>query len=296
MSFSYINGSYTNNIDAQISVEDRGFNFSDGVYEVIGFRKGKLLNFNRHLNRLSKSLIDLQISKPFTNQNSLKIIINHLLKLNDINNGFLYIQITRGTARRNHLFPNNIKPNVVIFTFSRGGLDKIKKGVNVGLTKDQRWMRCDIKSISLLANVLDKQKGHERGFFEVWQSRKNFITEGTTSNAFIVNKKSQIYTHPKNNFILGGVTRDCVVEIAVKNNLKVIEKAFDINDIKNCNEAFLTSTTLGVVPVIKIEDIVINKDFVSTLKFLNKIKSVKIFMHTNQSGVCRGIFKIEPLQ
>ena len=119
-------------------------------------------------------------------------------------------------------------------------------------------MRCDIKSISLLANVLDKQRGFENGFFEVWQQRKNFITEGTTSNAFIVNKKSQIYTHPKNNFILGGVTRDCVVEIALKNKLKVIEKAFDINDIKKCNEAFLTSTTLGVIPVTKVDNIIIN--------------------------------------
>ena len=259
MSFCYINGSYKNNIDALISVQDRGFNFSDGVYEVMGFRKGKLLNFKKHLNRLSKSLIDLQISAPFSNQNSLKIIIYHLLKLNDVNDGFLYLQITRGTAKRNHLFPSNIKPNIVIFTFSKGSLNHVKKGVSVGLTKDQRWMRCDIKSTSVLANVLDKQKGHESGFFEVWQLRKNFITEGTTSNAFIVNKNSHIFTHPKNNFILGGVTRDCVVEIALKNNFKVIEKAFDIDDIKNCNEAFLTSTTLGIVPVTTINNMIINK-------------------------------------
>ena len=136
---------------------------------------------------------------------------------------------------------------------------RIKKGVNIGLTEDQRWMRCDIKSISLLANVLDKQKGFEKGFFEVWQLRKKFITEGTTSNAFIVNKKNQICTHPKNNLILGGVTRDCVVEIALKNKLKVIEKAFNVDDIKKCNEAFLTSTTLGIIPVVKIEDTIINK-------------------------------------
>ena len=274
MSFCYINGSYKNNIDAQISVEDRGFNFSDGVYEVMGFRKGKLLNFDRHLNRLSKSLIDLQIDKPFTNTNSLKIIIYHLLKLNNVDNGFLYLQITRGTAKRNHLFPSNIKPNVVIFTFSKGSLDNLKKGVNVGLTKDQRWMRCDIKSTSLLANVLDKQKGHESGFFEVWQLRKKLITEGTTSNAFIINKKSHIYTHPKNNLILGGVTRDCVVEIALKNNLKVIEKAFDIDDIRNCNEAFLTSTTLGIVPVTKIDNIIINKKKIGliTKDLMNKLE------------------------
>tara|TARA_B100000963_G_scaffold352779_1_gene366502 strand:- start:1280 stop:2131 length:852 start_codon:yes stop_codon:yes gene_type:complete len=274
MSFCYINGSYKNNIDAQISVEDRGFNFSDGVYEVMSFRRGKLLNFERHLNRLSKSLIDLQISKPFSNQKSLKIIIYHLLQLNNVYDGFLYLQITRGTARRNHLFPSKIKPNIVIFTFSRGSLDKIKKGVNIGLTKDQRWMRCDIKSISLLANVLEKQKGFEKGFFEVWQLRKKLITEGTTSNAFIVNKKSHIYTHPKNNFILGGVTRDCVVEIALENNLKVIEKAFDLDDIKNCKEAFLTSTTLGVVPVTKIDNFIINKKEVGlvTKTLMNKLE------------------------
>ena len=277
MSFCYINGSYKNNIDAQISVEDRGFNFSDGVYEVMGFRKGKLLNFDRHLNRLSKSLIDLQIDKPFTNTNSLKIIIYYLLQLNNVDDGFLYLQITRGTAKRNHLFPSNIKPNVVIFTFSKGSLDNVKQGVNVGLTKDQRWMRCDIKSTSLLANVLDKQKGHESGFFEVWQLRKKLITEGTTSNAFIINKKSHIYTHPKNNFILGGVTRDCVIEIALKNNLKVIEKAFDLDDIKNCNEAFLTSTTLGIVPVTKIDNIIINKKKIGLIT-KNLMKKLEDFL------------------
>ena len=277
MSFCYINGFYKNNIDARISVEDRGFNFSDGIYEVMGFRKGKLLNFDKHLNRLTKSLIDLQISEPFSNPYSLKIIIYHLLKLNNVNDGFLYLQITRGTAKRNHLFPSNIKPNVVIFTFSKRDLDTIKKGVNVGLTKDKRWMRCDIKSTSLLANVLDKQKGFENGFFEVWQLRKNLITEGTTSNAFIVNKKSYIYTHPKNNFILGGVTRDCVIDIAQRNNLKVIEKAFNIDDIKNCNEAFLTSTTLGIVPVTKIDNIIINE---KTIGLITKtlMKKLEVFL------------------
>tara|TARA_B100000035_G_scaffold182386_1_gene155688 strand:+ start:8131 stop:8982 length:852 start_codon:yes stop_codon:yes gene_type:complete len=274
MSFCYLNGSYKNSIDALISVEDRGFNFSDGVYEVMSFRNGKLLNFERHLKRLNKSLIDLQIKIPFSNENSLKIIIHHLLKLNNVYNGFLYLQITRGTAKRNHLFPSNVKPNIVIFTFSKIGLDKFKKGVNIGLTEDQRWTRCDIKSTSLLANVLDKQKGFEKGFFEVWQLRKNLITEGTTSNAFIVNKKNYICTHPKNNLILGGVTRDCIVEIALKNKLKVIEKAFDIDDIKNCNEAFLTSTTLGIIPVVKVENIIINKKKIGSITktLMNKLE------------------------
>ena len=138
-------------------------------------------------------------------------------------------------------------------------------------------MRCDIKSTSLLANVLDKQKGFENGFFEVWQLRKNLITEGTTSNAFIVNKKSYIYTHPKNNFILGGVTRDCVIDIAQRNNLKVIEKAFNIDDIKNCNEAFLTSTTLGIVPVTKIDNIIINEKAIGLIT-KTLMKKLEVFL------------------
>ena len=258
MSFCYLNGSYKNNIDALISVEDRGFNFSDGVYEVMSFRNGKLLNFERHLKRLNKSLIDLQIKIPFSNENSLKIIIHHLLKLNNVYNGFLYLQITRGTAKRNHLFPEQSKPNIVIFSLPEKDLINLKKGVKIGLIEDKRWLRCDIKSISLLPNVLDKQSGFEQGFFEVWQVRNNLITEGTTSNAFIV-KNERIFTHPKNNFILGGVTRDCVVKIAKENKIDIQEKAFSLKKIYHIDEAFLTSTTLGIIPVIQINDFIVNK-------------------------------------
>ena len=227
MSQCYINGSYEHITNAQVSVEDRGFNFSDGVYEVIKFKSKILISYDKHISRLKKSLKELRITSPFTNIISLKIIIENLIKINNLEHGFIYLQITRGTAKRNHLFPEQSKPNIVIFSLPEKDLINLKKGVKIGLIEDKRWLRCDIKSISLLPNVLDKQSGFEQGFFEVWQVRNNLITEGTTSNAFIV-KNERIFTHPKNNFILGGVTRDCVVKIAKENKIDIQEKAFSL--------------------------------------------------------------------
>ena len=258
MSICYVNGSYQNKTDALISVEDRGFNFSDGVYEVIGFTNNKLLNFKKHSIRLQRSLNGLKIPHPFKNFKSLELIILNLLDLNYVESGFVYLQITRGSAKRNHLFPINIKPNVVIFTFSNKNIKDLLKGVKVGISEDLRWLRCDIKSISLLPNVLEKQKAFDKGFYEIWQTRNNKITEGSTSNAFIINSNNVILTHPANNFILGGVTRDCVVEIAKLNGFSVKENSFTIEDIKKCKEAFLTSTTVGVLPVVEIDKYVVN--------------------------------------
>ena len=255
----YVNGSYKHKSTAVISVEDRGFNFSDGVYEVVAFKKERLLNFSKHMKRLKKSLLNLKIKKPFKNMKSLELIILNLVKINRLKSGFIYLQITRGNARRDHLFPANIKPNVVIFLFPEKKIKNLLQGVKVGLSEDMRWMRCDVKSISLLPNLLEKQKAFEKGFFEIWQMRGNFITEGSTSNAFIVDSNHQILTHPKNNYILGGVTRDTVIELARKNGMNVIEKPFSVSDIQECNEAFLTSTTVGVIPVIKIDSLTINQ-------------------------------------
>ena len=273
MTFCYINGSFEVKTNAMVSVEDRGFNFSDGVYEVLGFANQKILNFKKHLGRLDNSLRGIRISKPFINFKSLELIIKKLFKLNNINDGFIYLQITRGNAKRNHLFPTKIKPNIVIFTFNLNVDKKItSKGVEVGLTDDLRWSRCDIKSISLLPNVLEKQKAYEKGFYEYWQIRDNLVTEGSTSNAFIVNSRNQIITHPTNNFILGGVTRDSIIEIAKKEKIDVIEKGFSSTEINNCKEAFLTSTTVGVLPVVKIENKKINRGIpgIITKKLIEK--------------------------
>ena len=253
MSICYVNGSYKEKNSAMISIQDRGFNFSDGVYEVMSFFGNKVINFDKHVKRLEKSLSGLRIQKPLTNYKSLELILKKLIKLNKLDKGFVYLQITRGSSSRNHLFPKLSKPNIVIFTFT-AKLDKklILNGVKVRLTEDLRWKRCDIKSISLLPNVLEKQNAFEEGMYESWQKRKNLITEGSTSNAFIVNRNGFIQTHPANNFILGGVTRDTLIEIAKKNKIKVIEKAFSSSDLFSSKEAFLTSTTAKILPVVKI--------------------------------------------
>ena len=255
MSICYVNGSYEEKSSATISIQDRGFNFSDGVYEVMSFFGNQVINFDKHVKRLAKSLESLRIQKPLSNYKSLELILKKLIKENKLDKGFIYLQITRGSCSRNHLFPKLSKPNIVIFTFT-AKLDKklILSGVKVRLTDDLRWKRCDIKSISLLPNVLEKQNAFEEGMYESWQIRKNLITEGSTSNAFIVNRNGFIQTHPANNFILGGVTRDTLIEIAKKNKIKVIEKAFSSSDLFSSKEAFLTSTTAKILPVVKINE------------------------------------------
>ena len=259
MNYCYLNGRYVSKVKTKISVEDRGFNFSDSVYELIQFRNNTLYNYSKHLTRLSKSLEEVSIANPFKNFNSLFLIIKYLIRMNKYNSGYIYIQISRGEAARNHLFPTNIKPNVVILLYPlRRDMD-VSKGVAVKTGADIRWKKCNIKSTSLLANVLGKQFAKENGVYEIWQLNEKYeVTEGTTSNSFIVCNENIIYTHPKNEYILGGVTRDTVIEIAKVNGLKISETPFNLKHIEKCKEAFLTSTTVGVLPVT-----IINKRLVS---------------------------------
>jgi len=273
MEIFYVNGSFKNKNEANISVQDRGFNFSDGVYELISFKKRKIILFEKHLDRLKLSLISLGIKQPFTNYLTLRIIIDKLINLNNLDNGYIYIQITRGSAKRNHIFSDNLKQNIVLFLIPERNIKNIKKGVEVITSKDIRWGRCDIKSISLLPNILSKQKAHQSGLYETWQIKDEFVTEGTTSNAFIVDKEDNIRTHPKSPEILGGVTREVVISLAKRCKYKVIEKPFGMNDMNKCKEAFLTSTTVRILPVVKIDDFEINKRKIGkiTQNLINKI-------------------------
>ena len=255
MTICYINGKYMPKIESKISIEDRGLNFSDGIYEVIRFKNKKLLNFEDHQIRLERSLHEIKINFPFASKKSVKIIISNLLKINSYENGFVYLQITRGTATRNHLFPKFSKPNVILSLYPEPNLSNLSKGVSIILTDDMRWKRCDIKSVSLLPNVLGKQFAHENGCYESWQmDKEQYITEGTTSNAFIVSGAGKIKTHPLNNKILGGVTRNTLIRVAKKKKIRIEEKAFSLKELINCEEAFLTSTTVGVLPVTKINN------------------------------------------
>ena len=251
---TYINNKFVKNSNAKISVEDRGFLFGDSIYELISVFNKKIVNIDQHLNRLKSSLNKVKIKYNF-NKKKIRKIINKLIKLNNVINGYIYIQITRGVAERKHEFPKQYKPTTIIFTKNLNIDKKIyKKGVKIITIPDLRWLRRDIKTTSLLPNVLSKQLAVEKNAFESWLIDNGNITEGSTSNAWIIKSSNTIITHPANTKILKGVTRDTVIKILKKNNFNVIEKPFNLIEAKNAKEAFLTSSTLSVLPVVKIDN------------------------------------------
>ena len=251
---TYINSKFVKHSDAKISVEDRGFLFADSIYELISVFNKKIIDIDQHLNRLRSSLNKVKIKYNF-NKKKIKKIINKLIKLNNVINGYIYIQITRGVAERKHEFPKQYKPTTIIFTKNLN-IDKklYEKGVKIITISDLRWLRRDIKTTSLLPNVLSKQLAVEKNAFESWLIDNGNVTEGSASNAWIIKSSNTIITHPANNKILKGVTRDTVIKILKKNNFNVREKPFNLIEAKNAKEAFLTSSTMSVVPVVKIDN------------------------------------------
>ena len=251
---TYINSKFVKHSDAKISVEDRGFLFADSIYELISVFNKKIIDIDQHLNRLRSSLNKVKIKYNF-NKKKIKKIINKLIKLNNVINGYIYIQITRGVAERKHEFPKQYKPTTIIFTKNLN-IDKklYEKGVKIITISDLRWLRRDIKTTSLLPNVLSKQLAVEKNAFESWLIDNGNVTEGSASNAWIIKSLNTIITHPANNKILKGVTRDTVIKILKKNNFNVREKPFNLIEAKNAKEAFLTSSTMSVVPVVKIDN------------------------------------------
>ena len=251
---TYINNKFVKNSNAKISVEDRGFLFADSVYELISVFNKKIVDIDQHLNRLKSSLNKVKLKYNF-NKKKIRKIINKLIKLNNVINGYIYIQITRGVAERKHEFPKQYKPTTIIFTRNLNVDKKIyKKGVKIITIPDLRWLRRDIKTTSLLPNVLSKQLAVEKNAFESWLIDNGNITEGSTSNAWIIKSSNTIITHPANTKILKGVTRDTIIKILKKNNFNVIEKPFNLIEAKNAKEAFITSSTLSVLPVVKIDN------------------------------------------
>ena len=251
---TYINNKFVKNSNAKISVEDRGFLFADSIYELISVFNKKIVDIDQHLNRLKSSLNKVKLKYNF-NKKKIREIINKLIKLNNVINGYIYIQITRGVAERKHEFPKQYKPTTIIFTKNLNVDKKIyKKGVKIITIPDLRWLRRDIKTTSLLPNVLSKQLAVEKNAFESWLIDNGNITEGSTSNAWIIKSSNTIITHPANTKILKGVTRDTIIKILKKNNFNVIEKPFNLIEAKNAKEAFITSSTLSVLPVVKIDN------------------------------------------
>ena len=268
---SYVNGQYITHSNASVHIEDRGYQFADGVYEVFAVHEGKLIGEQGHLDRLTHSLESLKIDWPMA-QRPFMMVVKEVVRRNYVKFGLVYIQVTRGVARRDHPFPLDTQSAIVITARKMPPLDKnnLKKGVNVITIPDIRWKRRDIKSISLLPNCLGKQQAREVGAFEAWQyDEERKITEGTSSNAWIVNNNGELITKQIGSSILNGITRLAVLEAAREAGFRVTERAFSIEEAHEAKEAFITSSTSHVKAVTRIDDKTIGNGHVGELT--NKI-------------------------
>ena len=255
----YLNSKFVKFRDAKIHIEDRGLQFSDSVYEVISFYNQQLVDFEFHIKRLKYSLKELKI-KYLVNQDKLKKIFKKIINLNKLKNGIIYMQITRGVQPRDHSYKNNLIPNLIIYVINKkfNLPNKNFKGEKAITYKDLRWKRRDIKTVSLLANVLAKNEAVRKNAYEAILIDKGKITEATASNVWIV-KNNKLFTHPTNTDILKGVTRESIKRIIKTNKLQLNEKSFTIKQLYNADEVFITSSTNLVTPIIKIDSKIINK-------------------------------------
>ena len=253
---AYVNGRYALQTDALVNVEDRGYQFADGVYEVIAVLDRRLVDLEPHLDRLERSLDGLRITLPCARR-VIGLILNEVIRRNRVVQGFVYMQITRGVASRNHAFPERDILSSLVVTATRKGPPSdayVEKGVSVITVPDSRWARPDIKSVSLLANVLAKQQAIEAGAYEAWFiDDEGQVTEGSSSNAWIVVDGQEVVTRPLGRDILAGITRQTLIEVARASNLRVTERPFSVDEVKSAQEAFLTSTTSFVMPVVAVD-------------------------------------------
>jgi D-alanine transaminase len=252
---AYVSGAYVPHRQAAVHIEDRGYQFADGVYEVIAVRGGKLLDEELHLRRLHRSMAELQIAAPVCDA-ALGIVLREIVRRNGVATGIVYLQVTRGVAPRDHAFPKRAKPTLVVTSRASRKPDPrlSEDGVGVITISDIRWERCDIKSIALISNVLGKQRAREAGAFEAWQvDGDGRVTEGTSTNAWIVTDDGTVVTRAPDNAILNGVTRLAVLDIIARDGYRLDERPFTVEEAKVSREAFLTSTTSDVMPVVRID-------------------------------------------
>mgnify|MGYP001258821018 CR=1 FL=1 len=256
---AYVNGRYVRHGSATTHIEDRGMQFSDGVYEVIAVVDGALVDAGPHHDRLERSLAALRIASPM-GRAALESVLCEVVRRNRVREGIVYLQINRGVAPRNHAFPTDSRPSMVV-TARRGRpatAEVLTTGVRVVTVPDIRWRRRDVKSVSLLPNVLAKQSAAEAGAFEAWQvDDDGLVTEGSQSNAWMVDADGGLVTRPASTDILSGITRMRIIELAQAAGLAVAERAFTVVEAQEAREAFLTSTSSFVVPVVQIDDAVI---------------------------------------
>jgi len=264
---AYVNGRFVPHAHAEVHVEDRGYQFADGVYEVVLVQNGVMVDEIPHLDRLDRSLKELRIDPPM-GRGALRAQMRELVRLNRIRTGLVYMQVTRGVAKRDHPFPKDARPSLVM-TAKRIAMpsnDVVENGVKVITIRDIRWERCDIKTVALLPNVLGKQQARENGAYEAWQvDGDGNVTEGTSTNAWIVTQDGELLTRQASNDILNGITRLSILKLADRQGLKFVERPFSVEEAKQAREAFISSATSFVTPVTQIDDSVIGNGKAGTL-------------------------------
>jgi D-alanine transaminase len=254
---AYVNGRYLPMRDAKVHVEDRGYQFSDGVYEVCEVRAGHLVDERRHMARLQRSLGELRIRMPVSVA-ALGVILREVVARNRIGYGMVYLQITRGVARRDHAFPApEVAPSVVVTArpLSRARNEGLAaRGIAVISVADNRWERVDIKTVSLLPNVLARQTAIEQGARDAWfVDKTGAVTEAASANAWIVTQDGTLVTRHADHAILRGITRSVVFDAVKAQGLKIEERAFTLQEAYAAREAFVTSATQTVLPVVRID-------------------------------------------
>ncbi len=256
---AYVNGRYVPQAAARVHIEDRGYQFADGVYEVIAVVDGRLVDSDLHLDRLERSLGELDMATPMA-RGALRIVMAETVRRNRVRNGIVYMQVTRGVAPRNHPFPKGVRP-VLVITSRRVPIPRDPEsvaGARVVTAPDIRWKRCDIKSVALLGNVLAKQRAVEAGAEEAWLvDDDGYVTEGSATNAWILDREGRLVTRPTGNAILGGITRQTLLGLARDAGIEVVERRFTVEEAKAAREAFFSSTTNFVKPVSEIDGVVI---------------------------------------
>ncbi|WP_024577931.1 MULTISPECIES: D-amino-acid transaminase [unclassified Afipia] len=254
---AYVNGQYRDMRDANVNIEDRGYQFSDGVYEVCEIRGGKVVDMPRHLTRLQRSLRELRIDMPMPLA-ALEIVIQETVRRNRVTYGIVYLQVTRGVARRDHAFPvKPVKPAVVVTARSlnfQKNQETAAKGIGVITVPENRWPRVDIKSVSLLPNVLAKQQARENNAYEAWYvDGDGHVTEGSSSNAWIVTRDGRVVTRSAESGILAGITRAVLTEVLAALQIKLEERPFTPAEAYEAAEAFVTASSQIVMPVVRID-------------------------------------------
>jgi D-alanine transaminase len=253
----YVNGRYLPRDAAAVAVEDRGYQFADGVYEVCEVRGGRLVGERRHMERLNRSLGELRIAPPMSFA-ALAVVLRETIRRNRVRDGIVYVQVTRGVARRDFPFPApQTRPSLVV-TARSSDLERLEltaaQGISVVTVPDIRWGRVDIKSVALLPNVLAKQAAREQGAREAWLvDRQGRVTEGASSNAWIVSRDGALITRQIGNDILSGITRSVVIDVVRAQGLTLEERSFTVEEAHAAREAFITSASQIVLPVVTID-------------------------------------------